>query len=135
MHAEDRRHPSNLSDAEFRMFTELVRRHCGLDFSPDSRFLLERRIARRMRELEISSFAAYHYLVRSAPVDEEFSRLVEDLVTNETYFFRERAQLGSLISEILPAIRLQRQEHGGGPIRIWSAGCASGASPDLCNSC
>ena len=59
----------------------------------------------------------------------EFSRLVEELVTNETYFFRERAQLGSLISEILPAIRLQRAEHGGGPIRVWSAGCASGEEP------
>lgn len=111
------------------MFSELVKRHCGLDFSPDTRFLLEKRIARRMRDLEISSFAAYHYLVRSSPPDGECSRLVEELVTNETYFFRERAQLGSLISEILPAIRLQRAEHGGGPIRVWSAGCASGEEP------
>ena len=129
MQAEDECKQSSLTDAEFRMFSDLVRRHCGLDFPPDSRFLLERRIAKRMRDLELSSFAAYHYLVRSAPADEEFSRLVEELVTNETYFFRERAQLVSLVSEILPAIRRQRVEHGGGPIRVWSAGCASGEEP------
>jgi chemotaxis protein methyltransferase CheR len=129
MRAEDRRKQSSLSDAEFRMFSDLVRRHCGLDFSPDSRFLLETRIAKRMRDLKVSSFAAYHYLVRSAPAYEEFSRLVEELVTNETYFFRERAQLGALIFEILPEIRRQQAEDGGGPVRVWSAGCAGGEEP------
>ena len=47
------------------MFCELLRGHCGLHFGPDSRFLLEKRLARRMRELELGSFAAYHYLLRS----------------------------------------------------------------------
>jgi len=62
-----------LNDAEFRMFTELLRRHCGLHFGPESRFVLEKRLARRLRELEIKSFASYHYLLRNVrPGDDEF---------------------------------------------------------------
>ncbi len=47
-----------LKDTEFRMFADLVREHAGLDFGESSRFLLERRLSRRVRELELGSFAA-----------------------------------------------------------------------------
>ena len=98
-----------MTDAEFRMLSELLRQHCGLHFGPESRFLLEKRVARRLRELELTSFAAYHYLVRNASSgDGEFARLIDELTTNETYFFRERGQLRALISEILPELRLRR---------------------------
>ena len=100
-----------LTDAEFRMFSELLRHHCGLHFGPEARFLLEKRLARRVRELELDSFAAYHYRVRSGSGgDEEFANLLDELVTNETYFFRERAQLRTLsIGEILPGdLRLEQ---------------------------
>lgn len=119
-----------MSDGEFRMFAELVRGHCGLHFGPETRFLLERRIERRMRDLGIGSVAAYHLELRSAPTGGgELGRLVDDLTTNETYFFRERRQLQALVGEILPEALLQRRERSGGPVTIWSAGCASGEEP------
>ena len=49
-----------LTDAEFRMFAELIREHAGLDFAETSRFLLERRLknpgagARQHRRLSLS---------------------------------------------------------------------------------
>ena len=82
-----------MSDAEFRMFCELLRSHCGLHFDEASRFLLERRVGRRVRELELGSFAAYHYILRSSSGDEEVAHLIDVLTTNETYFFREYGQL------------------------------------------
>jgi chemotaxis protein methyltransferase CheR len=112
------------------MFAELVRGHCGLHFGPETRFLLERRIERRMRDLGIASFAAYHLELRSAPAGGgELGRLVDEITTNETYFFRERRQLQALVGEILPEALLQRRERSGGPVTIWSAGCASGEEP------
>ena len=94
----DRQDELKLSDAEFRMFSELLRRHCGLHFGSDARYLLEKRLARRLRALEVNSFASYHYRVRSAPAhDEELANLIDELTTNETYFFRERSQLHALI--------------------------------------
>jgi len=116
-----------MGDAEFRMLTDLLRRHCGLHFGADSRYGFEKRVLRRVRELELTSFAAYHLLLRSgAGRDQELARLVDELTINETYFFRERGQLGALVSEILPELRAQR---GGRPVGIWSAGCSSGEEP------
>ena len=115
-----------LTDAEFRMFSQLVRDHCGLHFGEEARFLLEKRLGRRMRELEVSSFAAYHYRVRHAsPGDDELALLIDELTTNETYFFRESSQLRALIHEILPQVQAGR----GGPMTVWSAGCSSGEEP------
>jgi chemotaxis protein methyltransferase CheR len=126
----DAKHDPVMNDAEFRMFTELLRRHCGLHFGPESRFLLEKRLARRLRELEITSFASYHYMLRNArPGDDEFANLVDELVTNETYFLRERSQLKALVSEIFTELRVQRRMHSRGPISVWSAGCSSGEEP------
>jgi chemotaxis protein methyltransferase CheR len=117
-----------MSDGEYRMFAELVRGHCGLHFGPETRFLLERRIERRMRELGLGSFAAYHLELRSAGGG-ELGQLIDEITTNETYFFRERRQLSALVGEILPEALLQRRERGGGPVTVWCAGCASGEEP------
>jgi chemotaxis protein methyltransferase CheR len=121
--------PLTLSDAEYRLFAELLRGHCGLHFGPESRFLLEKRLARRVREVGLASFAAYHYLLRGPGGDAELGELVDEVVTNETYFFRERRQLEALVSEVLPEALLTRRARGGGPVAIWSAGCSSGEEP------
>ena len=116
-----------MSEAEFRMLCDLVRSYCGLHFGAESRYVLEKRLARRVRELQLGSFAAYHYLLRSgSPGDQELARLVDELVTNETYFFRERNQLRALFEEILPELRSRQPQR---PLALWSAGCSSGEEP------
>jgi chemotaxis protein methyltransferase CheR len=102
--------PLAMSDAEFRMFAELLKGHCGLHFTQESRFLLEKRLERRVRELELGSFGAYHYYLRNERDGAgEFARVIDELTTNETYFFREINQLRALVDEILPELLLQRR--------------------------
>jgi chemotaxis protein methyltransferase CheR len=113
------------TDAEFRMFREMLRSHCGLHFADDLRYLLEKRVARRAEALGLGSFASYHYLLRrGTDGDEELARLIDDVTTNETYFMREHDQLRALVEEILPELR-----GGRGPVNVWSAGCSSGEEP------
>ncbi len=120
-----------MSDTEFRMFCELLKNRCGLHFDSNTRFLVERRLARRVAALDLGSFASYHYYLRSGHEgDEEFSRVIDELTTNETYFFRERRQLDALIHEIIPDLQLHKRSVGArSPIHIWSAGCSSGEEP------
>ncbi len=119
-----------LTDAEFRMFADLLREHCGLNFTSETRFLLEKRLTRRLRELGLTSFAAYHYQVRSSGSHEgELANLIDEVTTNETYFFRQPAQLRALIGEIFTELKTEREACGGGPISVWSAGCSSGEEP------
>ncbi len=118
-----------LTDAEFRLFSTLLRERAGLHFDESTRFLVERRIARRIEEGDFGSFASYLYQLRhGAAAEDEFANLIDRLTTHETYFFRERAQLDALVREILPE-RLARSAGEQGPVQIWSAGCASGEEP------
>jgi chemotaxis protein methyltransferase CheR len=117
-----------LSDAQYRMLRDFFRNVCGLSFGDDSRFLLEKRLARRVTALDLGSFSAYHYLLRQDENREhELATVIDDLTTNETYFFRERNQLNALVGEVLPDLLDQRRHSG--PLSIWSAGCSSGEEP------
>lgn len=128
MSMEDPRGP-RMTDRECRKFTELLRLHCGLDCGPETRWALASRIARRVCELELGSFSAYHYLIRSASGAEEFAQLIDGMLSDETYFFRDRGQLNALIHQIIPESLKEPRAHGGDPVSLWSAGCASGDEP------
>jgi chemotaxis protein methyltransferase CheR len=118
-----------LTDAEFRLFTDFLRGRCGLHFDEDTRYLVEKRLARRIQESDMGSFASYFYQLRCGPhAEHEFSKIVDLLTTNETYFFRERSQLMALVEEIIPEM-LSRQVTSCRPISVWSAGCSSGEEP------
>jgi chemotaxis protein methyltransferase CheR len=121
---------SRMSDAEFRMFAELLRNHCGLHFGEETRFLLEKRVNHRMSQCSVNNYSAYHYELRNAShQDGELAQLIDDVTTNETYFFRERGQLRALVGEIFPEVLMQRRDRANRPITVWSAGCASGEEP------
>lgn len=119
-----------LSDSLFRMFQAFFRDYCGLYFGDDSRFLLEKRLARRIADLGIGSFSTYHYLLRKDNSgEEELATIIDMLTTNETYFFREMGQLRALIDEILPELLERTRGRRPGPVSLWSAGCSSGEEP------
>jgi chemotaxis protein methyltransferase CheR len=123
-------HEVSMTDAEFRMLAELLRTQCGLHFGPESRYLLERRLGRRLLELGLRSFTSYHYALRCDTSGEgELGWAIDHLTTNETYFLRERAQLLALVQEIVPSLQARRGGPEAGPISIWCAGCASGEEP------
>ena len=116
-----------LSDAQYRMLCDRVRSYCGLSFLEASRYMVEKRVAKRIEELGASSIGTYLYeLRRPGSGREELDALVDELTTNETFFFREVRQLRALIREIVPERRLQDADR---PVHIWSAGCSSGEEP------
>jgi len=122
---------SPLPDAQYRMICHRVRSHAGLHFGPESRFYVEKRVARRMAAVEAPSLSSYLYSLRSdAESADELVALIDELTTNETYFFRELSQLRALIEEIIPEVQLRRRAGSSQvPVKIWSAGCASGEEP------
>ena len=65
-------------------------------------------------------------LLSPAANESEWLSLVECLTVHETYFDRDREQLGILGSDILPRMIERKQRSGDHTLRIWSAGCSSG---------
>jgi len=123
------RDDSTMTSAEFRIFSDLLRSRCGLHFDEATRFLVEKRLLRRIQDTDLGSVASYLHLLRKGPgAEDELSEIIDILTTNETYFFRERSQLNALVEEAIPEM-LSRPARGGRPISIWSAGCSSGEEP------
>ena len=97
----------------------------GFDFTGYKRASLLRRIDKRIQTLGITTYADYTDFLEVHP--EEFGQLFNTILINVTRFFRDPAAWDYLAAEIIPQI-LERKEPGE-PLRIWSAGCASGEEP------
>lgn len=119
-----------MSEGEFRQIRDFIYDYCGLYFDIESKYVLEKRLNKRLIDLQLSSFKDYYYLLRySRERDEELSSVIDLLTTNETYFFREDFQLKTFTEEILPEIMRKKRGSGDRSLRIWSAGCSSGEEP------
>jgi chemotaxis protein methyltransferase CheR len=119
-----------MGDEEFRLLRDLIYSHCGLFFDNDSKYLLEKRLARRLTTHQLSGYKDYyHFLKYNRKKDQELSDIMDVLTTNETYFFREAFQLKAFTDEILPELKGVKEKRGERSLRIWSAGCSSGEEP------
>ncbi|HEY8091862.1 MAG TPA: protein-glutamate O-methyltransferase CheR [Polyangiaceae bacterium] len=114
-----------LKPDEFRLLRDLLATRTGLQFGPEARFSLERRLRERLMVLKLKSFAEYHqYLRFGAQADAEWDEAIDLLTTNETYFFREERQLRAFQNEVLPLLhQLARPRRR---LVVWSAGCSTG---------
>jgi len=120
-------HHLELPDDVFRLLRDAIYKRTGMWFADNSKYLLQKRLSPRARELNFDSFQKYFYFLQYDPrSDTEFDQIYDLVTTNETYFFREPAQLTAFIEEIVPDILTRKPVK---KIRIWSAGCSSGEEP------
>lgn len=119
---------TSLPDDVFRLLRDFIHGYCGIYFDDGSKYLLERRLARRLELHRLKSFEEYYHFLRyDRKREEELTALIDNLTTNETYFFRENAQLHAFSEEILPDLRERLADRK--TLRIWSAGCSTGEEP------
>jgi two-component system CheB/CheR fusion protein len=109
-------------DPSFEDLLQYVRRTRGFDFTGYKRPSLMRRFTKRLEAVGAGSFDEYRdYLERDGA---EFSQLFNTILINVTGFFRDAAAWEFIRSEVIP--RVLEYRTGQMPIRVWSAGCATG---------
>ena len=94
----------------------------GFDFSAYKRASLTRRLVKRMQMVDVHSFGGYLEYLQGHP--DEFAALFNTILINVTSFFRDHDMWTQLDAELLPRLLASREPNA--PIRVWSAGCASG---------
>jgi chemotaxis protein methyltransferase CheR len=119
-----------MSDEEFLLLRDCIYGHCGIYFDSDSKYILEKRLSRRLTDLNVPTYYDYyHYLRYNRNKDQELMDLMDVLTTNETYFFRESFQLRAFTDEVIPELIKIKSSRGHRSLRIWSAGCSTGEEP------
>ena len=118
-----------ISDREFALFQDLIRRTAGIHLSDVKKALLLSRLSRRLRQLGFATFHEYYdHLLTGNP--EECVRMIDCMTTNETRFFREEDQFRFLDAEVLPAWRADADAgRRRRQVRAWCAGCSTGEEP------
>ncbi|WP_449418343.1 CheR family methyltransferase [Phormidium nigroviride] len=113
---------SDDQSSAFEGLLNYLKRDRGLDFTGYKRPSLMRLMKKRMAKVGVESFHDYLDYVEVNPL--ELSQLFDTLLLNVTTFFRDPPAWEILSEEIIP--RILSTKPGKEPIRIWSAGCASG---------
>jgi chemotaxis protein methyltransferase CheR len=117
-----------LSEDVFRLLRDIIRDYCGMYFDDSSRYLIEKRLSRRVKSHNLSNFRDYYRFIRyERNTQAELSAVIDILTVNETYFFREQSQLKAFREEILEELKNNNKNKR--TLRIWSAGCSSGEEP------
>lgn len=99
-----------------------IERARGLKLTSYKQPCLRRRLAVRMRARGVHTFGDYARVLDQAP--EEYDLLLDALTINVTKFFRNPETYAVLEQRVVPDLAARH-----GPVKVWSAGCASGEEP------
>jgi len=115
-----------LSDRHFRRLSELIESHVGIRLPEAKRLMLEGRLQKRLRSLDLDSVDDYvDYLFSDNHLDSEMIHLIDCVTTNKTDFFREPAHFDFLVNRAVPEL-LKPRRHGTAPLKVWSSASSTG---------
>jgi chemotaxis protein methyltransferase CheR len=113
-----------ISDSSSRILAGLLEARTGQQLTLSRRWRLETALSALLRERGIASIDELITILVMGREPGLAGRVVEALLNNETYFFRDRAPFDLLAKSALPALAIRRARER--RLRIWSAGCSTG---------
>src|SRR5438477_7701786 len=107
---------------DFEALRTLVKQLTGINLSDQKRELIYGRLARRLRALQLQSFAEYREIL-AQDGGREIAQFCNAITTNLTSFFREPHHFDYLRDQVLAPMVASGATRR---LRIWSAGCSTG---------
>jgi len=119
-----------LSKRDFHRLKDFIYQECGIKLTDAKRIMLEARLQKRLKILNINSFEEYvDYLFSPQGLDSEMIHMIDVVTTNKTDFFREPAHFDYLVNTVIPDLIKNHSNSIRKNLMIWSAGCSSGEEP------
>lgn len=113
-----------MNSPSFQVVADLLARRTGQQLTESRRWRVSTALSRVFRERGISNVDQLACMLAN-PADPKLEEeVVEALLNNETYFFRDRPTFEQLPEEIFPLLAERRAEQR--RIQIWCAGCSTG---------
>lgn len=115
------------ADPAFPALKERVIARTGHSYYSDKDDLLHDRVRRRLKACGLADCTAYLARLDGPGGRDEWAALEAEITIGETFFFRYAEQFEALRGRILPDLIAARGDVR--TLRIWSAGCSTGAEP------
>ena len=113
-----------ISDSSSRILAGLLEARTGQQLTMSRRWRIETALSALLRERGIASLDELITILVMGKEPGLSNQVVEALLNNETYFFRDRTPFDLLARHALP--ELQKLRATKRRLRIWSAGCSTG---------
>jgi chemotaxis protein methyltransferase CheR len=113
-----------VSDSSSRILAGLLEARTGQQLTMSRRWRIETALSTLLRDRGIPSLDELITILVMGKEPGLSNEVVEALLNNETYFFRDRSPFDQLARQALPA--LARAREASKRLRIWSAGCSTG---------
>ncbi len=108
------------------LLRDLIHEHTGIYFDAGRLDIMLEKLGDLVRDRGYRSYMEYYYLLKYEDRQKiEWQKVIEALSVQETYFWREMAQINAVVRTLVPRWFAQ----GNTPLRIWSAACATGEEP------
>lgn len=115
-----------MSSADFNRLSSFISQEFGIKLPPVKKTMLQGRLQKRLRTLDILSFRDYvSFVLSDEGKKSELIHMIDVVTTNKTDFFRENNHFEFLKDKALPAYHSKNNDI----FRVWSAGCSSGEEP------
>ena len=116
-----------VSDSSSRILAGLLEARTGQQLTMSRRWRIETALSSLLKERGIATLDELITILVMGREPALANLVVEALLNNETYFFRDRQPFDLLSSHFLPSIAKAR--HTKKHLKIWSAGCSTGQEP------
>ena len=113
-----------VSDSSIRILAGLLEARTGQQLTMSRRWRIETALSSLLRERGIATLDELITILVMGKEPSLSQRVVEALLNNESYFFRDRTPFDQLGHVALPALAERRRDVK--RLRIWSAGCSTG---------
>jgi chemotaxis protein methyltransferase CheR len=117
----------HLSDSHFKAFVEIIETRVGIKLTPAKRSMVEGRLRKRVRALDLADVDDYaKHVFDRGHLETELPHVIDCVTTNKTDFFREPRHFEFLRDVAVPSL-LEIHADGVADLKIWSAACSTGA--------
>jgi chemotaxis protein methyltransferase CheR len=113
-----------VSDSSSRILAGLLEARTGQQLTMSRRWRIETALSSLLRERGIPTLDELITILVMGREPALATHVVEALLNNETYFFRDRQPFDLLAAQALPALARARADKK--RLRLWSAGCSTG---------
>jgi len=108
---------ADITDGEFKLFQKLIFDTVGISLDDSKKKMVQSRLFKRLLHYKVLKYSDYLRLVQVNQVEK--MEMINQITTNETYFFREMRHFEFLGD--------YAQKHRDAKIRVWSAAASVGA--------
>ena len=112
---------------DYDFLRKCLKQRSGLVLSADKQYLVESRLLPVARKAGLGSLGELVATLKRGNAEALMIAVVEAMMTNESFFFRDKTPFENFRSAVMPALLAARQHSR--TIRIWCAAAAAGQEP------